>query len=516
MLKLSLAASLVASLIVPNAASQDCEVLSLESPFGQPSSAVQEYQGHYYDGGIRHLNRRALAPGSQWASFGGGISGPMAGLDPQVIKMVELNGELIVAGAFVSAGGALANGVAAWNGTSFRSIGDGVNNLVREAIVWNGQLVIGGEFTSNASGSTFLDHVAVYDAATDSFQPMGGGLGGVPAGFSSGVQGLTVHQGEVHAVGRFRTSGSTMLNGIGRFDASTNSWQPVGSGVGIGGVQSGQVATGCVSFGGDLWVSGVFPSIDGVSIPSFYGIWDGSSWAEGPTNNVTGHSFTMVPLNGELYSFAINGFNFPGANIDFAVYDGQSWLPIAGANNFVFGASPNEDGSGILFGGGFDQVDGIMTGNVALLDCDSSPNNTTFFCDPVVANSTGMPSAISAQGSNVVADNDLVVTATQLPRFTFGFFITSQMQGFVANPGGSAGNLCLAGSIGRYVGPGQVQNSGATGSIALDIDLGQVPQPNGAVAVAAGESWNFQLWHRDSAPSGPTSNFSGGVSILFE
>ncbi len=36
----------------------------------------------------------------------------------------------------------------------------------------------------------------------------------------------------------------------------------------------------------------------------------------------------------------------------------------------------------------------------------------------------------------------------------------STVGGFVASPNGSQGNLCLAGSIGRYVGAGQIQNSG--------------------------------------------------------
>ena len=103
-----------------------------------------------------------------------------------------------------------------------------------------------------------------------------------------------------------------------------------------------------------------------------------------------------------------------------------------------------------------------------------------------------------------------------MPQNSFGFFITSQVQGFLMNPGGSEGNLCLGGAIGRYVGPGQIMGSGVAGMIALDIDLTQIPQPNGPVAVAAGETWNWSTWYRDLDMSGnATSNFSNGLEVTF-
>ena len=78
------------------------------------------------------------------------------------------------------------------------------------------------------------------------------------------------------------------------------------------------------------------------------------------------------------------------------------------------------------------------------------------------------------------------------------------------------GNLCLAGPIGRYVGPGQIQNSGPMGQISLALDLTAVPTPGGPVAPLAGQSWNFQLWHRDGGPMGATSNFTDGVTVDFQ
>lgn len=125
----------------------------------------------------------------------------------------------------------------------------------------------------------------------------------------------------------------------------------------------------------------------------------------------------------------------------------------------------------------------------------------------------------AAIGSAVAADRDLTLVASQLPSSVFGFFLTSRDAGFVANPGGSAGNLCLQGSIGRFVGPGQIMGSGPAGTFSLALDLDQLPQGAVTVAASAGETWRFQAWFRDvtggPAPM-PTSNFTSGLEVTFE
>ena len=113
-------------------------------------------------------------------------------------------------------------------------------------------------------------------------------------------------------------------------------------------------------------------------------------------------------------------------------------------------------------------------------------------------NSTGVTSSLSAAGSLAVSNNDLTLTAADLPPSSFGFFLASQTQGSVANPGGSEGILCLGGAIGRFVGPGEIKNSGANGDFSLALDLTALPSPTGFVVAFPGETWNFQAWHRDS------------------
>jgi hypothetical protein len=143
---------------------------------------------------------------------------------------------------------------------------------------------------------------------------------------------------------------------------------------------------------------------------------------------------------------------------------------------------------------------------------ETSTDVGTNYCAAAV-NTTGVAAEISGDGSAVVADNNVTLMASSLPINAFGFFIASTDQGFVMNPGGSAGNLCLSGAIGRYVGPGQIQTSGPSGSFSLMIDLTAIPQPTGAVAAVAGDMWNFQAWYRDGGPAGPTSNFTNGLEV---
>lgn len=131
-------------------------------------------------------------------------------------------------------------------------------------------------------------------------------------------------------------------------------------------------------------------------------------------------------------------------------------------------------------------------------------------------NSTGNGAALKMSGSTNVADNDLTLNVSGLPMNENVLFLNSQEVNLVANPGGSAGDLCIASfTMGRH--NGAVMNSGMGGTVALTLNLANIPQPNGFVAALAGETWYWQAWYRDVDGMGmPTSNFSSAVCITFE
>lgn len=136
----------------------------------------------------------------------------------------------------------------------------------------------------------------------------------------------------------------------------------------------------------------------------------------------------------------------------------------------------------------------------------------TNYCGPAVPNSTGNPANISALGSDVTTDNCLVLGAHGIPADQFCYFLNSPSQGFVQNPGGSLGNLCLTGGIGRHT--AQAGNAGSDGTYTISVDLTALPRPTGQppiTTVMPGETWNFQNWYRD----GNDSNFTDAVSVTF-
>ena len=137
----------------------------------------------------------------------------------------------------------------------------------------------------------------------------------------------------------------------------------------------------------------------------------------------------------------------------------------------------------------------------------------TSYCSPANSNSTGLPGIASGRGLAVSGSRPVILSATQLPPNEMGYFILSRVQGLVANPGGSQGNLCLGGTVGRL--RKQVTSSGSAGRIDIEVDIMNVPRPGPDVPVLPGETWHFQAWFTDTNP-GPTSNFTDGISITFQ
>jgi PKD repeat protein len=98
-----------------------------------------------YDG---NLNGVAVYDGSDWYSLGTGVNNYVRALG-------EYNGNIIVGGDFTTAGGTTANKIAKWNPTNqtWSAMGTGMNDYVKSLAVYNGELYVGGPFTI-ADGQT--------------------------------------------------------------------------------------------------------------------------------------------------------------------------------------------------------------------------------------------------------------------------------------------------------------------------------------------------------------------------
>ena len=128
-------------------------------------------------------------------------------------------------------------------------------------------------------------------------------------------------------------------------------------------------------------------------------------------------------------------------------------------------------------------------------------------------NSTGRTGEIVLSGSSSISNNNLRLTARFLPTNAFGYFLCSTSTGFIPNAGGSQGNLCLGGNIGRGI--GGIFSSGASGGFNTLANLNALPQPGGPVVAQVGETWNFTTWHRDSVGGVATSNFTNAEQVQF-
>lgn len=132
---------------------------------------------------------------------------------------------------------------------------------------------------------------------------------------------------------------------------------------------------------------------------------------------------------------------------------------------------------------------------------------------PAVPNSTGAAGSLTYMGATAVGADGIELRATGLVPGVFGLFVVSRDAAFVANPGGSQGNLCLGGSIGRFALPNEIFVTNLAARAQLDVSWTALPQGNGRVAAQPGETWFFQAWHRDSVGGSQTSNFSAAIGV---
>ena len=116
---------------------------------------------------------------------------------------------------------------------------------------------------------------------------------------------------------------------------------------------------------------------------------------------------------------------------------------------------------------------------------------------------------MTVTGSDVVDDDDLTLSATELPtQPNIGYFIMGTGQATFVPPG-SAGPICVAPGLKRYLPPVSNTSEGPGG-------FTRVVGTNGPVSgfLQPGSTWGFQAWHRDSAAG--TSNLTDAVRVAFQ
>jgi len=126
--------------------------------------------------------------------------------------------------------------------------------------------------------------------------------------------------------------------------------------------------------------------------------------------------------------------------------------------------------------------------------CTSSPN------------SSGAPALIHGSGYATLANDDLVLSATQLPHNTSALLLMSDTQG--STPLGN-GTLCLGGHIWRLY---PALPSGSSGTVSHAISVHASPEN---FLIHAGATWSFQYWFRDTHAGGAGTNLTDGLQVTF-
>ena len=221
-------------------------------------------------------------------------------------------------------------------------------------------------------------------------------------------------------------------------------------------------------------------------------------------------------FNGDGFADAIVGFypfdpQDPGSAVVLAGPEGAPLFTLTGEGGgdsfgYVLSEAGDVDGDGfsdLIVGAAGDDDHHSQSGSARVVSgCSLAGVN---YC-PGELNSTGLSAAVRAGGSLFVEDDYFVLRASHLPVGELGLFLVADARDFVPGPGGSMGNLCLGGVIGRF--PAQVSDLG--GQITHSVHLTQLPT-DPQQAAQPGETWYFQAWYRDAA----TSNFSDATVVTF-
>jgi hypothetical protein len=301
-----------------------------------------------------------------WEALGGGF--PIESTSWSY-ALQQFGSDLIVGGTFDGIAGVPGTrGIAAWNGTNWRSIAGFTSpaTTVFDATVYNGRLVIAGQFTMpGVIGGT---NIAAWDGTN--WQALGSGLPGR-------VDAVAVYNGELIAGGWYTDTPSR----IARYDEASHSWQQMGS-------LPSNVFTLKV-YNGELYCT------TGASIQATLWRWNGSAWTA-ISPSLDSSMLTLEVFQGKLYTGGRISRIYPnGATLrNMAAWDGSAWSPGAsGADGSVLAYT--EWNGDVYAAGSFTQLNGQALSHIA--------RRTPAGWQPLGSGIDGTVRALSVHGGELVA-----------------------------------------------------------------------------------------------------------------
>jgi hypothetical protein len=328
--------------------------------------------GNFTSVGGVPANNIAKWNGSNWSALGSGVS--YGSGDPIVYALAVAGSDLYVGGIFTSAGSTSAFCLAKWNGSTWSTLGAGVDNAVVALAVSGTNLYVGGSFSM--AGETSAIGIAKWNGST--WSPLGAGVNDV-------VWALTIMGTDLYAGGYFTTAGGSTVNHVARWDG--NAWSPLQNPLDwVPGV-NGNVYALAVS-GTDLYVGGAFGQAGGYYNTVNVARWDGSEWWELGAG-VKNTAFALAVSGTNIYvggAFTKAGDIISGVNANYiAKWDSSTWSALgSGLNNWVM--SLTVSGSSLYVGGYFTNAGGLYACGVAKANIGAAAPAAAPFFTSIVPN----------------------------------------------------------------------------------------------------------------------------------
>ncbi|MGD8451626.1 MAG: hypothetical protein PVJ57_07380 [Phycisphaerae bacterium] len=276
---------------------------------------------------------------------------------------------LYVGGDFRTAGDAIAEYTARWNGQTWSALGGRAWGSIHAMTVYDN-----GSGPALYAGGGISGNLAKWNGSA--WSAVGGGVSGT-------VYALAVFDDgsgpALYAAGHFRqTAGDLVVNNIAKWDGLT--WSALGTGIGDVFSQVSALAVYDDGSGPALYAAGDFAGAGGVTAPAI-ARWDGTSWSAldgslGP-NYAVAYALTVYD-DGHGPALYVGGWFDTAGSVsanNIARWDGTTWSALdSGTAGWpyptVYSMTVFDDGSGpaLYAGGVFDTAGGVSVHNIGRWD----------------------------------------------------------------------------------------------------------------------------------------------------
>lgn len=251
--------------------------------------------------------------------------------------------------------------------TSIGQPGMGPSNSVRAFQAFNDgtgeSLYVGGYFET--AGGLTVNGIARWHGDTQTWSPLGSGMGGG----SPAVNALAVFNDgsgdALYAGGLFATAGGQTASGIAKWNSDTETWSPLGSG-----------APATIRLA--VFDDGAGPALyaGGQASSRYVGRWDGQDWTDlGQGTDGPVRAFAVFDDGQGPALFVGGAFTTAGGAParKVARWDGGQWSTLGdgitvGPDVFAMTVFDDGDGEALYVGGSFTMAGGVQTSNIARWD----------------------------------------------------------------------------------------------------------------------------------------------------